>query len=518
MSDNNISKKVKISLDTINQKTIKTNLTVIIGDSFELTFNIFENGIPKDIKDTSCRFVGIRSDETLFEQTDNIVYGSNKGEVIITPKSTIFNTEGLYVCSLVIEYENETINIQRFSINVDIATVTGEVIESSKNDVQTLARLNRLLDDYNRELVLINSNIVKTKEDVTVIKTDITNINKNIDDVEMDISTTESRIDNLNRIVGAAAVMVDEKTLEIKEKVIEATQKKEELILVTNSSDVINRDLKQTNINANETETRLKETYLSAKDDIEKIKATGHKSIIINENQLSDEGYIWNHGLNSEDIHVNFISLLSNEPMQPNYKILNKNNILIKRTTGQPSIKIIASASYYNREGESTSPLQNTRQLRNYAQFNDDNIRVGYEVNLHGGILSYVGGEYENVTIDEFIPIDASSKYEVLVYQAEDIYISQYSKGIFVGQTRLNNGYRWVYGYNSNIIYSETTYPYTSPSAFSFFTTDASTDSIKISFKCSSYTTSPSYYPNSNTLMIKNAISSIKIIKVSESI
>lgn len=153
--------------------------------------------------------------------------------------------------------------------------------------------------------------------------------------------------------------------------------------------------------------------------------------------------------------------------------------------------------------------------IPNIAVFDKQNIKRGYVITLPGGRLDYVGDEYGNAVIDEFINIDPDGKYEVLVYHAEEVYISEYDQyGSFRGQSKLTNGYRLSYDYAGNSQGGGATYNYTSPVAFSFFSTNFLTDKIKISFKSSSYTTDPRYFPNSSSLMIDNAINSIKIVKV----
>lgn len=94
----------------------------------------------------------------------------------------------------------------------------------------------------------------------------------------------------------------------------------------------------------------LHETLTS---DINKIKATGNKALIIGGSQFSNNQYTWTHSMDNDNLMVNFMDSNTNEPLMPDYKILDKNNILIRNSTEHPNIKVVLSASYY--QGNSTA-------------------------------------------------------------------------------------------------------------------------------------------------------------------
>lgn len=126
-----------------------------------------------------------------------------------------------------------------------------------------------------------------------------------------------------------------------------ANQKKQELEVTTSNANNKNTELNNTISTANNTDTKLKDTILSGQDSINKINATGNKSLIIGASQFVNNQYTWTHNMNSEDLHVTFFDSTSKEPLLPDYKIIDKNNILIRNSVEHPNIKVVLSASYY---------------------------------------------------------------------------------------------------------------------------------------------------------------------------
>lgn len=126
-----------------------------------------------------------------------------------------------------------------------------------------------------------------------------------------------------------------------------ANQKKQELEVTTSNANNKNTELNNTISTANNTDTKLKDTILSGQDSINKINATGNKSLIIGASQFVNNQYTWTHNMNSEDLHVTFFDSVSKEPLMPDYKIIDKNNILIKNSVEHPNIKVVLSSSFY---------------------------------------------------------------------------------------------------------------------------------------------------------------------------
>lgn len=126
-----------------------------------------------------------------------------------------------------------------------------------------------------------------------------------------------------------------------------ANQKKQELEVTTSNANNKNTELNNTISTANNTDTKLKDTILSGQDSINKINATGNKSLIIGASQFINNEYTWKHDMNSEDLHVTFEDLATKLPLLPDYQRIDKNNILIRNSAEHPNIKVVLSASYY---------------------------------------------------------------------------------------------------------------------------------------------------------------------------
>lgn len=325
------------------------------------------------------------------------------------------------------------------------------------------------------------------------------------------------------------------------------------------------------------TKTQLEQSIVNAQGDIAKIDATGNKivKILSSEWVLNVDVYekTITHTCNSENLHITFKNTDTKELLTVGYKTIDVNRVLIKCDEAI-NLTCIISASYYkvttdldtditldfvNSKGgystlnerienienkshthsnknildtitnEKISQWENNTTLlgrilrleqnlpnydiNNIAVFNSANIRKSYK--LSNGTTVIGGSLYGDAVIDEYLPIDINSKYEILVYQAEEIYIAEYdSSRRHLGTTMLSQGYRSIYDYNGSPIGAYSTAGYMSPVAFSFFTSQSNASYIKIYLHMSDYTTNPSYYPNSSSLMLDNAIKSLKIVKV----
>lgn len=206
MPENNIiAKKFKITLDTIKQKLIRTDFIAIIGDSIEITVNLIENANPKDITNSNVILLGVRSDGSYFEQRENIIVSDGVNGVIkIYPKLDIFSVEGQTICGLIVQDEDETINIQRFSVNVSKSIATDIIVEA-KNEIQTLKELNELLDEYRTDLSNINQS-VSDMESLVVEKT-----NKVSKDFELLSNGIETEIEKLQNDINGVNETVNYK-------------------------------------------------------------------------------------------------------------------------------------------------------------------------------------------------------------------------------------------------------------------------------------------------------------------
>lgn len=126
-----------------------------------------------------------------------------------------------------------------------------------------------------------------------------------------------------------------------------ANQKKQELEVTTSNANNKNTELNNTISTANNTDTKLRDTILSGKDSIDKINATGNKSLIIGASQFVNNEYTWTHNMNSKELNVVMYDSILDELLLPDCKIIDKNNILIRNSAEHPNIKVVLSASYY---------------------------------------------------------------------------------------------------------------------------------------------------------------------------
>lgn len=203
MPENIIAKKITITLDTIKQvQYVLKNFVAIVGDSIEITVNLTENDLPKDITGCTCRLIGVKSSGEYFEQNEDItIDDALNGVVKIYPKLNIFNVEGKTICCLLVEDADETINIQRFVVPVSKSLVS-DIIDDSKEDIETLKELNNLLNTYRGDLNNINQSVIDM-EDLVVTKTNEVNVEFNglKDNIQNQINVLQDNIDGINDVV-----------------------------------------------------------------------------------------------------------------------------------------------------------------------------------------------------------------------------------------------------------------------------------------------------------------------------
>lgn len=202
MPNNIIAKKLSINLDTIIQKVVRTDFTAIIGDSIEILAKVSENGNSKDITGCTVRLIGIRADKSYFEQTEKIeTIDSVNGELKIYPKLDVLSVEGQCVLGLVVEDEDETINIQRFSINVSNSMAT-DIIGEVKDDIETLKKLNDLLTRYQEELDVVNQSVTDMEnlvsEKVAEVSGDFQELSNGID---TQINALQNKINGVDNTI-----------------------------------------------------------------------------------------------------------------------------------------------------------------------------------------------------------------------------------------------------------------------------------------------------------------------------
>lgn len=207
MPENNIiAKKLSLDLDTKKQTIIRISpkdFTSVIGDSIEITVSITEDNAPKNLSGVKvCRLIGIRANSSPFEQTEKItVVDELNGIIKIYPRLDIYSTEGQTISGLVLEDEDETINIQRFVINV-VKSMATDIIIEAKDDIEILKKLNDLLDRYELDLVNINQSIIdiETKVDEKVIEID-TKFNTLSTDIDNEIKVLQDKVDGLDNTI-----------------------------------------------------------------------------------------------------------------------------------------------------------------------------------------------------------------------------------------------------------------------------------------------------------------------------
>lgn len=110
---------------------------------------------------------------------------------------------------------------------------------------------------------------------------------------------------------------------------------------------ILSPELRKNVIDGENINSKLEQTIATGKDSVDKINATGNKSLIISSSQFVNNEYIWIHNMNSEELHITMFDSVTKEPLMLDCKPVDKNSILVKNSVEHPNVKVVLSASYY---------------------------------------------------------------------------------------------------------------------------------------------------------------------------
>lgn len=204
-----------------------------------------------------------------------------------------------------------------------------ELIKSLGDAVIIINKLQKNLDDGNilHENLLEDISIGSAVRDDLEEKTDIANTT-----INSLVTKTQDGNNTVNQLIEKNAI---------------ATEKKQALDESIQSATDTNTTLSNTNQAGTQINLTLQQTIAEASDDIATINATGNKSLIIGASNFTNGEYTWTHSMNNDNLIVSILSTDTNEPIIADYKIIDKNNILIRNSEENPNLKVILSASYY---------------------------------------------------------------------------------------------------------------------------------------------------------------------------
>ena len=296
---------------------------------------------------------------------------------------TIYYDKSQFGKVKVYNYYNRGLQLIGASRLYDEKSITGEGIVKTLQDII----------DEGRECL----ELIKSLGDAVII---INKLQKNLDDGDIlhenlleDISTGSAVRDDLEEKTDIANTTINSLVTKTQdgnntvnqliEKNAIATEKKQTLDESIQSAIDTNTTLSNTNQAGTQINLTLQQTIAEASDDIATINATGNKSLIIGASNFTNGEYTWTHSMNNDNLIVSILSTDTNEPIIADYKIIDKNNILIRNSGENPNLKVILSASYY----QGNSVIGSTVE-----EFLGDSIGTGGDkVRLRG-----VNGEVQN--------------------------------------------------------------------------------------------------------------------------
>ncbi len=298
-------------------------------DSLEpLRATFLNNGQPISLIDYYVRFECKKPDGNIVIDDENInIRNVCEIEMLLNEQVAVVN--GNVKCQFVLVRKNDERQTSTFDFEMNIQQSVIAINGYSHSTITIAERLNKdipiakkLHEDLTKDIADGNKTKQELIEKTTIAKTTINTL-------------VEKTAEGNNTIDGLVE----------KDAIAKATDSK--LNKTIDNANETNRILNESNSEADTTNARLQMTIDSGKDSIDKINATGNKSLIIGASQFINNEYTWKHDMNSEDLHVTFEDLATKLPLLPDYQRIDKNNILIRNSAESPNIKVVLSASYY---------------------------------------------------------------------------------------------------------------------------------------------------------------------------
>lgn len=286
--------------------------------------------------------------------------------IYIDGYTEVYDIEKVSINNYKVDYANGVIyfhpnNIGKI-LNVDYCGIGHTLLSASRiytkydKNGNVLETLEELLDKAKLYIEAIEA-LGGAVEVVNELEQDITNGTSLHENLLEDISTgsevrddLEEKTDIANTTINSLVTKTQDgnnTVSQLIEKNAIATEKKQALDESIQSAVDTNTTLSNTNQAGTQINLTLQQTMAEASDDIATINATGNKSLIIGASNFTNGEYTWTHNMNNDNLIVSILSTDTNEPIIADYKIIDKNNILIRNSEENPNLKVILSASYY---------------------------------------------------------------------------------------------------------------------------------------------------------------------------
>lgn len=286
------------------------------------------------------------------------IYIDGYTEVYDIEKVSINNYKVDYANGVIYFHPNnigKILNVDYYGIGYTLLSASRIYTKYDKNG-GVLETLEELLDKGKLYIEAIET-LGGAVEVINELEQDITNGTSLHENLLEDISTGSAVRDDLEEKTNIANTTINSlvsKTQDgnntvsqLIEKNAIATEKKQALDSSIQSATDTNTTLSNTNQAGTQINLTLQQTIAEASDDIATINATGNKSLIIGASSFTNGEYTWTHSMNNDNLIVSILSTDTNEPIIADYKIIDKNNILIRNSVEHPNLKVILSASYY---------------------------------------------------------------------------------------------------------------------------------------------------------------------------
>lgn len=206
-----MKKPIKISIDTITKNSTVNYDNIVKGDTLRMTINMYQNSTSLDLTGQIIDIILRKSDGYNYEKRNITVPSGNVLVVDFDIQATL--APGKVVGEIHVKDSNGICISNKFIYEVD-STVADDIVEKSRDKIETLEEIQALIDVYNANadnLAVQNQLAQQHEANLSTLNTNADTIEKRLAKDIVDGTTLAERLerDNVEGLVIANRVELD---------------------------------------------------------------------------------------------------------------------------------------------------------------------------------------------------------------------------------------------------------------------------------------------------------------------
>lgn len=354
------------------------------GDALIFKYNIDEHGNPISIKvDKEEKQVSIHGTiqlEFVPDEYNRVVMLNEDNSQMVE----VFNRDEIKLNTYYIDYNNGIAYLDKAQFGKI------KVYNYYKKGLQLIG-CSRIYDEHDvtgKNVMMTLQEIIDAGKECIRILLDIGDAYQIITRLEKNIEIGSELHNTLNNDIEVGTTLQQK----LHSDIVEATKWKDQLHTDVQEGKVLQPLLEQTIADGNTAKQQLDQSIADAQDDIAKIEATGNEIIYITSSQwtYNDVSKMYEkqitHTCNSENVHVTCKTSDTKEALFLPWKIVDKNNVLLKSDEAI-NVSVIISANYYKPLIDNTTTQEVIDARKGEATLLDKINKVDKELNTIENIV-----------------------------------------------------------------------------------------------------------------------------------